>query len=455
MNRARQTGFTMTELMIGVSIFAGLTLAFLLSVRATTREIDFSADYFMSILVAQKVGEDLMEETTLNPFALESSGVESPSGITSRLVDGGSVHFSFLEDRAAPWGRIDPGVDGLLSADVQPLYAQVRDFRLRTRARRLASDQAVPDRNLLAVSTEVQWKNQADGRKYESEFQVFSPVTGKKFDETLDVGTLPLTPAALEEETARFFYHLSAEDLKAKIAQSQGDEKAIFELGKVHFLCKGFMQSEYYRKTMQEITTLKKNLASPSGQDLYGTHVALAARWYDLAKTAYRLAFYLERSFDRLMAHPAGLPGGVEGIDQSRLAQCMANFSIIYELFVGGLVQTRSNYLKLLEPGFAAKGGKRQQQIILRLLDIHRILGINPNYPQGLPDYRVFIDQIRTFSEGRLPFLARFMDDERVLAKDPKALLARYPNLKSIHALLADRMPRVLAFAGQTATTGE
>jgi hypothetical protein len=268
------------------------------------------------------------------------------------------------------------------------------------------------------------------------------------------VSHLPTDPAAMEEETAQFFYHLSAAELKPRIAAAQGDEKAIFELGKVHLLCKGFMQSDYYRQTMQEISDLKKKLATTSTQALYATRVSLAARWYDLAKTCYRLAFYLEKSFARLMTHPAGLPGGVAGIDQSRLGQCMANFSIIYELFVGGLVQTRDNYLHLLEPAFAAKGGKRQQQIILRLLDIYRILGINPNYPPGLGEYRGFIDRLRSFSEGKNPFMARFMDDERALVQDVKVLLARYPNLKNIHALLAERMPRVLEFAGQTAGGG-
>ncbi|HOI90740.1 MAG TPA: hypothetical protein PLK28_09505, partial [Candidatus Rifleibacterium sp.] len=104
-------------------------------------------------------------------------------------------------------------------------------------------------------------------------------------------------------------------------------------------------------------------------------------------------------------------------------------------------------YYLLLEPDMVAlKGNKAQMQIIQKLIDIYRVTAILPVRPQGMSEYRSFLDRVHALSVNRNPFLNRMVNHELKLVENRKNWLEHYPNLGRIDELVAGKMPGVLAF---------
>jgi len=178
---ARRRAFTLVEVIIGFSILAGIALVYLIFVRSSSKELQFSADHLNAVVLSQKVSEDLIEELAINPYGFETLGIAGSTD-EHEVVEGRSVFFSFVEDTRAPFGKIDINSDGAITQQMQPLYDSVEKFKFKVDGRRLASSGDHEDRNLVEGKIDFFWNAQTGRGEFNTSMQMFSPVTLKKVD---------------------------------------------------------------------------------------------------------------------------------------------------------------------------------------------------------------------------------------------------------------------------------
>jgi len=176
----QRKAMTLVEITIGFAILTAISAFFISFMTASSKEISFSSDHFNAVVLSQKISEDLLEEMALNPYGLETLGIDETIKSKHDVVDGSSVFFSFIEDRSEPWGLIEPAKDGMINSSMQPLYNSVKKFKFGVSGSRLAKSGDHEDRNLVACNVDFFWQTQTGKGAYNSSFDLFSPVSAKK-----------------------------------------------------------------------------------------------------------------------------------------------------------------------------------------------------------------------------------------------------------------------------------
>lgn len=443
MTRPPPRGLTFVEVLVGLAILMAVGTMFMTFLTSSSKEARFSGDYFNAVVLSQKVSEDLLEEISLNPRGLETLGVDRSRSGYSTVVDGTSVFFSFLEDRAPPWGRIDPQVDGKLSNQMQPLYDGVKKYRFNVSGERLAGSGDAEDRNLLTCNIDFEWKTDTGRGEFNTECLLFSPATPKK----ADLGAM-VDQAAIDACIAGSVYGRPGTPLPALAADIGENLDTILALGRIALISRDFMSGDTYRRQYQEIAALKSRLANTPAIDVkqqFELRKAIGRTWYEVAKLCFQIVTYLAPQFAVLERE--GKFGGSTGagFNPISLQQHLGFYRIIYEYFVGAIVQARYYYYTLLDDSYSSyKGGKAQLQVVQKLLDLYRITAIIPTRSAGMQELRDFLQRIASFSEGRNPFLWRLVRQERKLLDNQEAWLDGLPTLRRIHGIVAGRIPAIL-----------
>lgn len=169
---------------------------------------------------------------------------------------------------------------------------------------------------------------------------------------------------------------------------------------------------------------------------------------YDLAKACYQIVVYLEPQFAILETQNSdALKTGGSALNPIMFQEALFNYRIIYEYFSGSIVQTRYYYYTLAEKDLALfKGGKKELQVMQKLMDLYRIVALLPTVPGGMIQYQAFLTRLETFSDGRNPFFQRLVKQELIYLQDQNAWMEKFPNLKRISLVVKDRVPQILAF---------
>ena len=446
MTRKRKKGFSLVEVMIGVAIFATVGVAFLSFLSQSIGESKFSAEYFSAFILSQKVMEDFSEEIAINPYGFETLGVDENSTQYSEVVDGATVHFSGLEDQQKPYGKIDPGADNTINAKVVPLYEIVKKFQFRAQAKRLEKTGDGEKRNLLRCNLEFLWDAKIGKGQYETSCSFFSPVTAKKIDLALNVDQ-----AAIDARIPKDFFNAPGKSLAQIANERSSTVETVTALGRIALVTEDFMKSQYYTKQMKAIADLKKKLALiPASQfdQEYAVRLAIALAWYDLAKACYQIVVYLEPCFATLQSqNVSALQTGTNTLNPIQLQEALFHYRIIYEYFVGSIVQARFYYYALIEKDLALyKGGKRELQVLQKLIDLYRIVALLASVPTGMDQYKAFLGRLDTFADGRNLYLQRMVRQEMIYLQDPAVWMEKFPNLKRISSIVKDRIPQILAF---------
>lgn len=436
---------TLVEITIAFAIFTAIGAFFISFLTSSSKEISFSADHFNAVVLSQKVSEDLLEELAINPYGLDTLGIDE--SITSRheVVDGSSVFFSFIEDRAEPWGLIEPSKDGMINSMMQPLYDSVKKFKFGVSGSRLAKTGDHEDRNLVNCNIDFSWKTQTGKGAFNSSFELFSPVTAKKV--ALGVS---LNEAEIDARIPAEVYMRSSQTV-GELATAIGENvDAVLAVGRISLISRDFINSAFFKDSKVKIKALLVRLSalSPDNtEELFETRLELARVWYELAKVCFQIVSYLEPHFATLQVQGKFNTNSGSGFNPISFQQDLMALRIIYEYFAGSIVQARYYYYQLLEPEMIAlKGNKAQQQIIQKLIDIYRITAILPIQPQGMAEYRDFLKRISDLSVGRNPFLNRMVSHELKLIENRAKWLEHFPNLGRINSVVGEKMPGVLAF---------
>lgn len=441
----QRKAMTLVEITIGFAILTAISAFFISFMTASSKEITFSSDHFNAVVLSQKISEDLLEEMALNPYGLETLGIDETIKTKHDVVDGSSVFFSFIEDRSEPWGQIEPAKDGMINSSMQPLYNSVKKFKFGVSGSRLAKSGDHEDRNLVACNVDFFWQTQTGKGAYNSSFDLFSPVSAKK----VSLG-VSLNEAEIDVRIPAEVYMRPAQTV-GELATAIGENvEAILAVGRISLISRDFINSQFYRDAKERIKGLLAKLSTlppEETEEMFETRLQLAKTWYELAKVCFQIVSYLEPHFATLQLQGKFDGSSGSGFNPISFQQNLMSVRIIYEYFVGSIVQARYYYYLLLEPDMVAlKGNKAQMQIIQKLIDIYRVTAILPVRPQGMSEYRSFLDRVHALSVNRNPFLNRMVNHELKLVGNRKSWLEHYPNLGRIDELVAGKMPGILAF---------
>jgi hypothetical protein len=314
----RGRAVTLVEILVAVGLCALIGTTLLTFIRSGRKEVTFTSEHLQAVILSQKVSEDLIEELMINPYGIETLGVDtSSSGGWQDVTDGRSVFFSMVEDRRPPWGVIDPNVDGTLDPSMKPLYESIRRFRFRLAGERLAASGDSELRNLVNCGLTFQWPAQTGQGEAQTSLLLFSPAAPRKINlaYTVDEAAIDAQiPAALGRAGASL----------AQIAADLGENvETLRALGRIALVLRGFVSSDYFRTQEEKIRQLRTELSRVPSIDLarqYEKRLEVAKAWYDLAKTCFQVVAYLVPQFDvlrqqgRLAANPQSMARSEEHV---------------------------------------------------------------------------------------------------------------------------------------------
>ena len=438
-------GLTLVEIIVGLAIFSAVGAMFVSFIGSSSKEVKFSGDHFNAVVLSQKVSEDLLEEMAINPHGLDTLGIDSSKSNYQEVVDGSSVFFSFLEDRKAPWGKIEPTKDGMISPQVMPLYETVKKFKFNVSGNRLAHSGDHEDRNLLSCDIDFSWKTPTGSGDFNTSCLYFSPATPRKSDLGLAVNQ-----ADVDARIPQDVFHQPGKTVPELATDIGENVETILALGRISLVTRDFIQSAFYQKKKAEIGVLRDKLAVTPGIDLenqFELRKKIAKAWYELGQVCFQIVVYLEPHFAELQSQGKFGTGAGSGFNPMTFQQDLFHYRIIYEYFAGCIVQARFYFYSLLQSHLVEyKGGKTQIQILQRLMDIYRIVAILPTRPNGMSEYKAFLNRMKEYSDGRNPFLYRMITQELSFLDNKAQWLERFPNLKRIHGTINEKIPGILAF---------
>ena len=435
----------MVEVIVGLCIFAMLSVYFLASMMSASKEINFSGEHIDAMILSQKIGEDILEEVTLNPYGLETLGITSSKGSRHDVVDGSSIFFSFIEDRAAPWGIIEPTRDGMIDKRM-PMYDAVKKFQFSASGDRLAKSGDHEDRNLIACNIDFFWEAKTGRGEFNSEFQLFSPVSLKKVDLSGK-----FDEAALDARIPDEVFNSPGKSVGELATEIGENQQTILAIGRIALICNDFSYSSYFNDMKNKIALGNQKLqyvsASGSPDEYFNLTLEMARNWYELGKSSYQVIAYLEPHFDELMKSGKFVNSLKGGFNPISFQHNLMSFTILYEYFVASMVQSRYYYHNLLNPAIVKyKGARVQQQVILKLLDLYRVISVFKSRTGGMAEYRTYVAKIREWARNRNPFLERTMGFEQKLMQNQSDWMTRFPNLSRINDSTGTKIPAILDF---------
>lgn len=427
-------GFTLVEILIGLGILGVVSLGFLLSMRSSSREMQFASEHFSAVLLAQKVMEDCAQEAQLNPYAFECLGIEGESE-TTLIAKGASIFFSELEDSRPPWNHIDKTTDGAIDETTPVLYRQVGSFTLRTEANRLAAPMSDdPLQNLARLKITLSWPARAGKGEYTAVGLLGVPITPKIVDHGISY-----TEEEIKKAGCISLFDTVNGNFSSLVAESGGNPDMLLSLAKVQTGCDGFLVSKYFVETFQ---TLKDGLSqcqtldyTTPTQATFAFTEKLAEQSFSFAREGYRFIRYLDPEAKRLSGlTPAHLGSYLTG-NPGNYKMVLYDYKRLVETVLWSLDIARSMQEALVMPGMADfQTRKKQFHYLLKLITTYRLLLVAGG--MGTIDKAAYVrlwSALEKFGAASNPALRRMADLEIQLGRNPDRMLEKYPALTEFH----------------------
>ncbi|MBF0406296.1 MAG: type II secretion system protein [Candidatus Riflebacteria bacterium] len=435
--------FTLVELVIGMGLLLLLAVIFFTLIKGGTRESALSSDHFTGAMLSQKVTEDLIEELGINPYGIQTLGLDETAPLTpTQVIDGSVPFFKTTEDSKPPWGKIDDLTEGTINNKVLPLYNQVRTFQLSGSGKRMQTISAAPEnQHLIDSAIRFDWTAKA-GKGYADSRCHFFSSSGPKPVEV----TLLYDQAQLEKEIAYSFFNSPGDSLTNLVSTTGANYQTVLSLGIIHHTTLGFINSNGLDKYLQEVKNAKNKVTSFSFSDKaeeYQAKQNLARAYFDLGNACFMLTYLIATEVARL-------EGKCETTDLGYMLTAfpenftsgLKNYIKIYNTYQDSLESSCQAYLSLLQPGISgAKGLKQQLSVILRLMEIHQIIAVNPDIPGGLSRYNTYLEALKTSMQGRNQYLHRYALQEKTFAVSNTLLVEKHPFLQRIQEVTSGSVP--------------
>lgn len=412
-----KSGFSLVEMMIGTVILALAIGGFVMGLRASRSEVEFSDKHLSTLVCSQKVIEDIDEELWLNARAFNTLGVTNTKIVSTPVVDDECIFFSDIEFRA------DEGSDNIelqgIEKEQGQIYDQISDLNLTLKADRAApKNQDTAEANLYETDVLFSWGTTRQA-KSEVNAVFFSPVVPKKVD---PITSIPMTGSS---------------ELNQIIMNSTGgNPDALNNLAEMAKISGSFFDSDFYKSRIEKINELREksvNLPYPSRR-LYDCHAEMAKLWIEMARANLQFLFLLEPSLSWFVANKnASLGSSLSGANQQNLKVIIRDVSLLFSTFTASVRQAEANYRFLISEKMADyKGPRTQYHLIAQIIDLNRVIALLPNFPAGYKNYMQLIKYIKEFARNRNPSLERFVNSE---LENPgvEGMIKDLPNLQFLH----------------------
>lgn len=448
-SRRDRQGFSLVEILFGIIIFVGIMLVFSLTVRSATQESSFSEDHFSALMLTQKVGEDLIEEYAINPYANESLVLDHGQARKNSIVDGGSVFFMAVDDRKQPWGRIDSFSDGGIDNSLQPLYDQVQNFHVMTSASHGSFGGFMDESNdMQHLQIAMSWQTGARSSNLARDFFVFAPKSIKKSRD--EFPSVNYSDPSFERSFRIFFPGNQYRSVAEIVAYYQLDGRIAFEYAAIIDIFDRFFNSTGKADLLRDTQLLERQLANLNNPYLeLKLKSKIAKNNFKLAKACFlTLAEMITRlkivvdSPDAYLTIDKMSPWGVKN--------CHDKILWMNKYLQSCLEQSRRYYLDILGTKYAKFiSVKVEQTYILRLFDLYRISLYSDRGNLYAIEYRDYLDKIKESMRWRNMFLFRYASQEEEMMRDPRYLAQKFPNLAVIEETLRNRFNVVRRFIFQ------
>ena len=431
-------GFSLIETMIAVLVLSMVALMLYQGIQSARSEITFGADHLSALLLSQKVLEDCIQEMDVNPNGLATLGLDTPNPSPVALVDGASPFFSNLEDRAAPWHKIQGGPGETLDQNFGPLYTQVKDFKIQANSTRQTTDQ-----NMSLVNIELSWKAKTGTGNMPMSCFVYSPVLPKQ----TSIG-LVVDDSVLEKVICRRLFVCPPMSMTGILSTYGGNTDTLKAYATLAHGAENVMYSSFYLNTMNAIgknEKLFKTLSgSPKNQTYFDLVKKLAGDNYQIARVAFNAMLVLQPHMEKAMIEYDETFFGTYLWDKRRrhhATACMIDYVMLSKLFVERLFYAKTYYEILIEKDMAEFQDMRRIQInLVRVMDIYKILLLVPSSPVTQTHFVTFFRHVKSFADGRHQALVRLAQMNIDLATNVPALLEKNPNLQRVNAVI-ERLP--------------
>jgi|GEM_PF-1000348 len=445
---SEKIGFSLVEIIVALSIMAFLGFTLISLVRGAKSEADFTTEHFTSMLISQKVMQDVSQENETNPVsAFQTLGMDSALSASSHLIDGASIYFSYVEDRDPPWFHIDPTIDGSVDKRMEPLFTEIRDFEMDVKGKRLAPPTDPSEMKNLWISTvSLSWKTATGPGKYAVNCIFASPVGEKKIDLAIDADN-----EKIEKEACRIFYGETTIPLRQILSQKGGDYQTIIEAAKIRLLCSNLLDSKAFKDIIKRTKELEKKEASlnaDASADFYDCVKELADIYYEIAKESFTVMYNLIPSLQLIKNNFDKEHFGEElWANRYRFTKGLRNFKLICNNFTQGVYWARRKLEELGDERLeVVVGPKKQQRILMKVFDLHRILSVIGKDGNTENEYKTYLESMKSRSEGRDPAMYRLVSQELTFHGNFQSLLINYPTLKIIDQTINVKLSPIMSF---------
>lgn len=439
--KSHRLGFTLIETIIGLGILAVVGAVFLMAVRGSSSEIEFSSDHFATTLLTQKVMEDCAQELFLNPLGFDALGIsETPE--TSGIVNGESVFFNNLEDNVSPWGKIEFSSDGGIGEGMPSLYRLAEKYELKIQITRQADINASDYRkNLVLLKTGFIWPTPGGNKELFaiSEFSV--PFSAKESSHNISY------PNNLIEQTgAIVFFDSFSQSFHSLVSNSGAKYDILYRLARIETACNGFLYSPYFtgeHKKLQNMIMQAQNMNFDQPTNATYDHIRkCAVISYEIAKEAYRFIRYLDddaKTLQGQLTH-ANL-GSYLSQYAGNYCRTLSEYERLFSTFTWSLQTSKFFYEVLCQRSMTDfQDRKRQYFNLLQLINLNRIMLVMPASRSLITknDYVRFWEHVENYCDGRNPALHRMAIQEINFSANQTDMLLKNLTLAQFAATVAN-----------------
>lgn len=122
----RRAGFSLLEVLVAGAILATIGMAVMSALTQSAREVTAASDFTIALLLEEKVSEETMYGLDVDSHG-DDRLVEMTGPLRS-IQEPTTPYFSVIEDTAAPWGRLEPGIDLHIQESDPELFRLYRGF---------------------------------------------------------------------------------------------------------------------------------------------------------------------------------------------------------------------------------------------------------------------------------------------------------------------------------------
>ncbi|MBF0543648.1 MAG: hypothetical protein HQM08_04405 [Candidatus Riflebacteria bacterium] len=439
----RRCAFSLLEVLIAVSIFAGAALLLILTMRQGAGKTEvFSNEHFTAMFLAQKVLEDINDRVVINPHFFNEL-IASASGADLKVVDGESPFFRLLEN-TKNFETLDAKDDLPITPLSKDLYDQLKGFKCRVESFFISdpenSGQSI--NNLIEVRITISWKDASGNFQ---KYKIQQMIHGQNRD-TLRT-PIPQPPKFPQTVAVKALcswfdpnFSVDGNSIDSFIKFNKGgDPNKVLALGRLLsalLMCNSSVSD--FETAIQNAKTELQHLKDTNGRpdQIAKLTEYLAQLKEQKASTLFYIFGRVEEDLRELAKEPLNTANIGEELKKIKGALAGAPILLANHLFKISLnfAIAEANYKELLIPMQKGVSANREIFLLQHFIDLRKA-GILISAQWGMnPDSRIQEHQANLISflkvyKGHQPIFCDYLSKERQISKSINTLKYEYKAL--------------------------